>query len=82
MLTKSRPFCVECGSLDVAFDAWAEWDTENQKWIVGDTYDNAWCQSCEKDDANVDWEHANADGTWPNREEDEECEVTDRSWLT
>ena len=39
--------CSRCGSDDVSRDAWADWDTDEQKWVLGATYDHTFCHKCE-----------------------------------
>jgi len=39
--------CETCGSEDVRLDAWAAWDTENQRWELAQTFDYAHCENCE-----------------------------------
>ena len=38
--------CSDCKSDDVLADAYAEWDTDTQKWVISNTFDNAFCNSC------------------------------------
>lgn len=39
--------CSTCGSDDVRRDAWAEWDIDLQKWVLGTVFDAGHCESCE-----------------------------------
>ena len=39
--------CERCGSDLVTLDAWAEWDVNKQKWVLGATYDHTFCHKCE-----------------------------------
>lgn len=39
--------CGTCGSTLVTRDAWAEWDEEEQDWILGAAYDYSFCHFCE-----------------------------------
>ena len=39
--------CEQCGSDLVTLDAWAEWDVDEQKWVLGATYDHTFCHKCE-----------------------------------
>lgn len=39
--------CEECGSDDVMKDAWAEWDTTAQAWVIHSTQDHEYCNACE-----------------------------------
>lgn len=47
MTLKTARICSTCGSTDVRADAWAEWDIEAGQWVLTDTYDNKWCETCE-----------------------------------
>lgn len=38
--------CAECGSTDVSRDAWADWDTTTQEWVLGTVFDDAYCHAC------------------------------------
>ena len=42
-----KKVCKHCGSEEVKVDAWAKWDVKNQKWVLGDMYDNAVCEKCD-----------------------------------
>jgi hypothetical protein len=39
--------CGACGSTDVRRDAWAEWDDEQQRWVLGQVFDFGYCCDCE-----------------------------------
>ena len=39
--------CEKCGSHLVTRDAWAEWDEEEQEWVLGAAYDYTFCHNCE-----------------------------------
>lgn len=41
--------CETCGSDVVTRDAWAEWDTVEQRWVLGAAYDFAFCHACEEE---------------------------------
>lgn len=47
--------CQSCGSTDVTFDATAEWDAEQQKLVVSNTYDESYCNSeeCQGEECHV-----------------------------
>ncbi|MBK6800037.1 MAG: hypothetical protein IPG83_00680 [Novosphingobium sp.] len=47
--TKIAIICSRCGSNRVTRDAWAEWDSEAQSWVLGAIYDYAFCHNCEAD---------------------------------
>lgn len=42
-----RMVCERCGSELVTRDAWAEWDIDQQEWVLAAVYDNAFCHKCE-----------------------------------
>jgi hypothetical protein len=39
--------CTKCGGDAVTRDAWAEWDFGKQEWVLGATFDYAFCHDCE-----------------------------------
>jgi hypothetical protein len=39
--------CERCGSDLVTLDAWAEWNVEQQEWVLGATYDHTFCHKCD-----------------------------------
>ena len=53
--------CCYCGSNSILMDAWAEWDTESQEWILSDTLVQAYCQQCDGETSLIDVELAPAD---------------------
>jgi hypothetical protein len=53
-MTKEKPVCATCGSDEVRADAWAEWDTEKQEWVLNNTFDYKFCETCEGE-CGVDW---------------------------
>lgn len=38
--------CGTCGSDDVSRDAWANWDTRMQEWLLGAVFDYGHCHRC------------------------------------
>lgn len=44
---KVTMICETCKGENVRQDAWAEWDTDAQKWVLAETFDNAFCCDCE-----------------------------------
>jgi hypothetical protein len=44
-----RMICGTCGSDVVTRDAWAEWNTRRQDWVLGAVYDYAYCHDCQND---------------------------------
>lgn len=52
--------CESCGSDLVTLDAWAEWDVEQQKWVLGATYDHTFCHKCDAETRVVEVELAAA----------------------
>lgn len=47
MSSKVVIFCKTCGSTNVQRDAYAEWDTEAQKWELGHVFDQGYCSFCD-----------------------------------
>lgn len=46
----SHPFtytCSHCHSTDVRWDAWAEWDSREQRMVLAQDFDDAYCMSCD-----------------------------------
>lgn len=41
------PECNHCHGTNVRVDAWAEWDADNQKWVLGETFQQAFCCDCD-----------------------------------
>lgn len=39
--------CKVCGSENVLLEAWASWSSERQEWVLGHTFDHAFCVTCE-----------------------------------
>jgi hypothetical protein len=39
--------CGNCGSGEVSRDAWANWDTREQQWVLGAVFDYGHCHRCE-----------------------------------
>ena len=39
--------CRTCGSRHVSRDAWADWDSANQEWVLGAVFDYAHCHDCD-----------------------------------
>lgn len=56
--------CRSCGSKNVSWDAFADWDEERQEMVLRGTYDATHCHDCE-DEENVEevpLEDAKAEG--------------------
>lgn len=47
MTPKHTYLCKHCGSNDVLFDAWAQWNDETQEFELSNTFDDALCGECE-----------------------------------
>lgn len=47
MTPRIKMVCSHCGSEEVKRDAWAEWDTEKQDWVLSSIYDHTYCEGCE-----------------------------------
>ena len=55
--------CERCGSNHVTLDAWAEWNVEQQEWVLGATYDHTYCHKCDSETHLVEVELAPASAT-------------------
>lgn len=63
MKTKLKPLtqahCSHCGSTDVFFDAYADWDVETQCFYVQNVMDKGhFCMTCEGE-CSIDWRDLN-----------------------
>ena len=47
MERRIRIICSECGSTDVARDAWAMWDEDTQCFELGNVFINGYCFNCD-----------------------------------
>ena len=54
MKIKTKPVCTLCGSDEIYADAWAEWDTIAQHWVLCSTFDHKHCVDCEGE-CSVKW---------------------------
>lgn len=52
--------CNTCGSDLVTRDAWAEWNVNEQEWVLGQAFDYAFCHKCEGETRLVEVELAPA----------------------
>lgn len=41
--------CGTCGSDNVSRDAWANWDTRAQEWVLGAVFDYGHCHDCDNE---------------------------------
>lgn len=61
MITSSKRIaivCKYCGSDDVSRDAWADWDTREQQWVLRTAFDYAHCHRCDRKTSLVEVELA------------------------
>lgn len=49
-----EPRCAECGSNQISVDATAQWDVEEQDWVLCGTCDHTVCEDCGSE-AQPDW---------------------------
>ena len=49
--------CKQCGSDNVMRDAWAMWGINSQQWVLGLTFDAAFCEDCDGDTTLVEVRH-------------------------
>jgi hypothetical protein len=52
--------CSQCGSDQVSRDAWANWDTVEQQWVLGAVFDYAHCNKCDRETSIIQIELADA----------------------
>lgn len=57
-MTKIQIRCKHCNSTNVVRDAWAEWDIETQKWVLGSVFDAAFCMDCDGESSLIEEELA------------------------
>jgi hypothetical protein len=50
------PTCNDCGGHDIFLDAWAEYDSVTEDWVLQNTFDHSYCNSCE---GTCSWEWEN-----------------------
>jgi len=50
--------CRHCGSDEVSRDAWADWDTKSQQWVLGAVFDYAHCHRCDGETSLIEVELA------------------------
>jgi hypothetical protein len=50
--------CGRCGSDEVSRDAWANWDVDQQEWILGNVFDYGHCHRCEGESSLIEVELA------------------------
>ena len=41
--------CGTCGGNNVSRDAWANWDTGTQHWVLGAVFDYGHCHDCDRE---------------------------------
>jgi hypothetical protein len=46
---KVKYVCAYCDSDEISRDAWADWDTGSQSWVLGAVFDYAHCHRCERE---------------------------------
>jgi hypothetical protein len=51
-----KKVCKRCGSTDIRKDAWAIWDENSGEWILGEIFDNEFCEACEGETTIIDIE--------------------------
>lgn len=49
--------CEMCGTDEIVWDAWAEWDAEEQKEILNNSFDYCYCLKCEEETNAVEVEY-------------------------
>jgi hypothetical protein len=79
--------CTSCGSTEISYDASAEWDAGQQKFVVSSTYDACFCNSeeCQGEERRVaefDAQTGEALGFGPGSFEYIPKEQADAAWAT
>ncbi len=46
-MTCIRKSCINCGSTNIHFDAWAEWDEPAKQYLLSQTFEHCFCEDCE-----------------------------------
>lgn len=41
--------CNMCGGNDVSRDGWADWDANDQRWVLRTAFDYAHCHICDRE---------------------------------
>lgn len=55
-MSKYKKVCRYCGSEDLNFDAFVQWDVEKQDYIIENIYDDVYCCNCEGSTTEIDKE--------------------------
>ena len=42
-----RYVCPTCGESNIVWDAWAQWDEQGQEFCLAETFEEAFCETCE-----------------------------------
>lgn len=74
-MAKKDHVCSECGG-PVVVDAWAQWDIEQQKFVLVDTFDYTYCRQCDGGGNNERWRLT---GEWIDIDDKENNNVDDNS---
>jgi hypothetical protein len=48
--------CSRCGSDEVSRDAWTNWATKQQEWVIGAVFDYAHCHRCDSETSLIEVE--------------------------
>lgn len=55
MTPREKPVCRYCGSTNIAADAFAAWDDEEEAWTLRGVLDGGHCIDCGKDNKRFNW---------------------------
>ncbi len=47
IIKREQYVCSHCGSTNIKKDAFAIWDAKEQKWILENVFDAAYCDDCD-----------------------------------
>ncbi len=75
-MANQHPVCRHCHSPDVVVDAWASWDGTTQQWVLDQTFDNSFCNTCQND-TKLEWN----DGEPPEPDECPKCQGETYSFM-
>jgi hypothetical protein len=48
--------CQYCGSDNIVFDAWARWDPIKEEFVLGQVFEQVFCNDCGAETADIDKE--------------------------
>jgi len=55
MTKKEKPVCPNCKGEEITADATAYWNSHDQGWELGSTFDTYWCEGCGGSEIHPEW---------------------------